>query len=277
MCSIINIDLLEGFEGQHKVQIGELLNSTAKKACSPGKMTEAELQTALHRQSIISGRVIGRDGGQLLIALGCRTGIMPADEVDPDRTVALDGFIGQVIDFKITGFVGKNPLLSRKVARREKAAQLLQRIRVGDRLTGIVKVILPYGCYVEIGGIAGLLKNREIATRPVKAQEIFELGQCIEVVVREISRQGRVYLSTKELAEQPGREEYSRFTVGSRWLGTVVTVTDFGVFVNVAPGIDALSSLPAAGRAETGRRVLFKVNQVNAPEGKIHGKILRFL
>lgn len=272
MCSMSKMDLLEGFAGQQRISVKELLNPPDGRG-----FTEADIRLAYQRQSTISGRVIGRDGDRLLVDMGCQTGIVPATEVDPDRSVALDGFIGQVIDFKITGFDGPDPLLSRKAARKEKAALLLEHIRVGDRLTGIVKVLLPYGCYVEIGGIAGLLKNRDIARRPVKAAEIFSPGQCIEVVVKEISRQGRVYLSTREMAGQPGPEEYNRFKVNSRWLGTVVTVTDFGVFVNLAPGIDALAGLPATGRAEAGCQVLFKVNQVNPGEGKIHGKILRFM
>lgn len=274
MCSMVNVDLLEGFTGQQKTSINEILQPSLP---GQGFFTDAELQEAFHGQSIISGRVIGREDNRLLVDLGSRTGIIPADELDPDRLVALDGFIGQVVDFKITGFDGLSPLLSRKAARKEKAVRLLARIQLGDRLTGIVKVILPYGCFVEIGGVAGLLKNRDIARRPVKAHELFSPGQCIEVVVKEISRQGRVYLSTRELAGQPEPEEYSRYKVNSRWLGTVVTVTEFGVFVNLAPGIDALGSLPPAGRVEVGRQVLFKVNQVNPGEGKIHGKILRFL
>lgn len=274
MCSMVNIDLLEGFAGQQKVSIIELLEPPPG---DNGFFTDAELQQVFQRQNIISGRVIGRDDNRLLVDLGSRIGIIPAADVDPDRSVALDGFIGQVVDFKITGFDGPIPLLSRKVARTEKAARLLERIKLGDRLTGIVKVILPYGCFVEIGGIAGLLKNRDIARRPVKAREIFSPGQCIEVMVKEISRQGRVYLSTRELADQPGTEEYGRFKVNSRWLGTVVTVTEFGVFVNLAPGIDALGSLPATGGLEVGCQVLFKVNQVSPGEGKIHGKIMRFL
>jgi ribosomal protein S1 len=273
MCSIANLDLLEGFTGQRKVDINELLAPPIANGC----FTEAELHLAFQNQKIISGRVIGREGDRLLVDLGCRTGIVPAAEVDPNRAVALDGFVGQMIDFKVIGFEGLSPLLSRKAARREKAVLLLNRIKVGDRLTGIVKVILSYGCFVEIGGVAGLLKNRDIDRRPVMARNVLEIGQCIDVVVKEISRQGRVYLSTRELIDRPGPRDYDRFRVNSRWLGTVVTITDFGVFVNLAPGIDALGSLPATGRAEVGRQVLFKVNQVNAGEGKIHGKILRFL
>lgn len=273
MCSMINLDLLEGFEGQQRVGIDELINRAGGRSC----FNEDELRRAFHRQSIISGRVIGRDETGLIVDLGGKTGVIPATEVDPDRNVALDGFIGQLIDFKIAGYDSERLLLSRKAARKEKAALLLERIKAGDRLNGIVKVILPYGCFIELGGIAGLLKNREIDRRPVKAQEIFKIGQCIEVVIKEISRQGRVYLSTRDLVSRPGREEYSRFKVNSRWLGTIVTVTDFGVFVNLSPGIDALAGLPADGRVETGRRVLFKVNQVDPEESKIHGKILRFL
>lgn len=273
MCSIANLDLLEGFAGQRQFNINELLTPPDDKFL----FTEKELHLAFQNQEIISGRVIGRDGDRLLVNLGCSIGVVSKEEVDPDRLVALDGFIGQVIDFKIIGFEGSCPLLSRKAARMEKAALLLDRIKAGDRLTGIVKVILAYGCFVEIGGVAGLLKNRDIARRPVMARDIFEIGQCIDVVVKEISRQGRVYLSTRELVGVPGQEDYGRFKVNSRWLGTVVTVTGFGVFVNLAPGIDALGSLPATGRVEVGRQVLFKVNQANPGEGKIHGKILRFL
>ncbi|MFZ5640479.1 MAG: hypothetical protein ACOY4Q_07290, partial [Bacillota bacterium] len=162
MCSIANLDLLEGFTGQQKVSINELLAPPIDK----GYFTDAELHLAFQSQNIISGRVVGREGDRLLVDLGCRTGVVPAAEVDPDRKVALDGFIGQVIDFKIIGFEGPSPLLSRKAARMEKAALLLDRIKAGDRLTGIVKVILAYGCFVEIGGVAGLLKNRDIARRP---------------------------------------------------------------------------------------------------------------
>lgn len=271
MCGMSNKDLLEGFIGQQRVSINKLLKPVESNGYS-----EVELRQAYQSRSVISGRVIGRDGDRLLVDLGCQTGVVTAAEVDPERTVALDGFVGQIIDFKIIELNEVNPVLSRKAAREEKAARLLERIRVGDKLTGIVKVILPYGCYVEIGGIAGLLKNREIARRPVKAREIFSPGQCIEVMVKEISRQGRVYLSTRELSAEPDPKDYSRFKVNSRWLGTVVTVTDFGVFVNLAPGIDALAGLPA-GEVQIGCQVLFKVNQLNPGEGKIHGKILRLL
>lgn len=266
---------LEGYEGQEETNLAEALG--IKKDVSKDMLKDLSLLKALKTGETISLRVHSADQDCLRVSLGNLNGIIPGDEVDPDRSVALAGFVGQIIRVKVISFDGENGnvILSRKKARQEDAQQLLSLLKAGDRIKGIVKVILPYGCFVEIGGVTGLLKDRDIAHFPVKAEKTFQIGQQIEVQVTQISKQGRVYLSTKDLIPKPGPECFSKFNPKSTYLGTVRSVHIFGVFVDI-DGVDALCTLPPTGRAHPGQKVNVRINQVMPAEGKLHGRIVRF-
>lgn len=265
---------LEGYEGQKETNLAEALGIKKEES----KDMIKELSKALKKGETISVRVQSSNGECLRVSLGNVVGIIPGNEVDPDRDVALAGFVGQIIRAKIISLDAQKGevILSRKMARQEDAEQLLASIKTGDRIKGIVKVILPYGCFVEIGGVTGLLKDRDIAHFPVKAQKTFQIGQQIEVQVTQISKKGRVYLSTKELIPKPGPDSFAKFKPKDTWIGTVRSVHSFGVFVDIE-GVEALCTLPATGRVSSGQKVRVKINQVIPEEGKIHGRIDRFL
>lgn len=274
----LNLPPLEGDTGQEVLNLTDILGYS-KPAFDSTKINK-ELSKALKTEGIISARVKAEDGKSLIVDMGDLNAFIPIEEVDPDRTVSLAGFVGNLVRVKVISLdLEKNQVvLSRKQARIEDAKNLLTSIKSGDVVKGIVKVILPYGCFVELGGVAGLLKDRDIAHHPVKAQKLFTVGQSIEVQITEITKNNRIYLSTKNLLPKPGLDAFRQIVPGHTYEGSVVSVHSFGVFVRIKiNNVEALCSLPPTGNIFPGQAVSVKINQVIPEEGKAHGNIKKFL
>ena len=205
------------------------------------------LERALTDQTTISGRVLGRVKGGLSVDIGVRA-FMPGSQVDPRPIRNVDQFIGQDIPVKIVKLNRKrgNAVVSRKLAVQEEVdsrkTQTLAMISEGAILTGTVKNLTEYGAFIDLGGIDGLLHVTDISWgRVAHPAEVLEAGAEVTVqVLKYDPSKERVSLGIKQLAPDPWAGVSEHLAIGMRVLGQVVTVTDYGAFVELEPGIEGL-------------------------------------
>src|ERR1019366_6756859 len=202
---------------------------------------------ALNEKLTINGRVMGRVKGGLLIDIGVQA-FMPGSQLDPRPIRNADQFIGQDIPVKLVKLNRKrgNAVVSRKLAVQEEVdsrkSVTLGMIHEGAILTGTVKNLTEYGAFIDLGGIDGLLHVTDVSWgRVAHPSEVLETGAEVTVMVLKYDPgKERVSLGIKQLVPDPWEGVAERIAVGSRVLGRVVTVTDYGAFVELEPGIEGL-------------------------------------
>jgi small subunit ribosomal protein S1 len=201
-----------------------------------------------HREGLlVSGRVLGRVKGGLSVDVGVKA-FMPSSQVDVRPTHNLDAFIGHDIPVKIVKVNRRrgNVVVSRKLAVEDEVNSrkqaTLEMLHEGSVVTGVVKNLTEYGAFVDLGGIDGLLHVSDMSYGRVNhPSEVVNVGDEVTVKVLKFDRdKERVSLGLKELAPDPWESVAERYPVGLRVLGRVVSVTDYGAFVELEPGIEAL-------------------------------------
>ena len=205
------------------------------------------LERALAEGLTISGRVTGRVKGGLSVDIGV-SAFMPGSQVDPRPIRNVDQFAGQDIPVKIVKLNRKrgNAVVSRKLAVQEEVDSrknlTLGMLCEGAILTGTVKNLTEYGAFIDLGGIDGLLHVTDISWgRVAHPAELLEAGAEVTVqVLKYDPSKERVSLGMKQLAPDPWEGVGERLAIGVRVFGRVVTVTDYGAFVELEPGIEGL-------------------------------------
>ncbi len=205
------------------------------------------LERALNEQLTISGRVLGRVKGGLSVDIGVRA-FMPGSQADTRPLRSVDQFLGQDIPVKVVKLNRKrgNAVVSRKLAVQEEVDSrksiTLGMIHEGAVLTGTVKNLMEYGAFIDLGGIDGLLHVTDISWGRVgHPSEVLATGAEVTVQVLKFDpSKERVSLGIKQLTSDPWEGVAERVTPGAHVLGRVVTVTDYGAFVELEPGIEGL-------------------------------------
>ncbi len=201
-----------------------------------------------HREGLlVSGRVLGRVKGGLSVDVGVKA-FMPSSQVDVRPVHNIDVLIGQDIPVKIVKVNRRrgNVVVSRKLAVEEEVSArkhtTLDMLQEGSVLTGVVKNLTEYGAFVDLGGIDGLLHVSDMSYGRVNhPSEVVSVGDEITVKVLKFDRdKERVSLGLKELAPDPWESVADRYPVNTRVVGHVVSVTDYGAFVEIEPGVEAL-------------------------------------
>jgi small subunit ribosomal protein S1 len=206
-----------------------------------------DIEEAFRNQTNLKGRVIERTKGGLIVDVGLRA-FLPGSQADVRPLRNLESLIGQEIEAKAikVNKARNNLVVSRKLALEEdlnrRKASLMDRLREGAVLTGKVKNITDYGAFVDLGGMDGLLHIGDLAWGRVNhASEVVEVGQEIQVkVLKYDAEKGRVSLGLKQLAPDPWESVASRYAIGQKLSGRVVSLTDYGAFVELEPGIEGL-------------------------------------
>ncbi|MFA4943086.1 MAG: S1 RNA-binding domain-containing protein [Lentisphaeria bacterium] len=218
---------------------------------------DASLMQAHEARIPVEGRVAAETKGGFEVMVGSHKGFCPYSQIDLGKLDAAF-YLGQKFLFFIQEYSehGRRLVLNRRRLLEQEQAkareQLKERLHAGDRLEGTVKKIMPFGVFVDIGGMDGLVPLSELAwKRDVKAEELVKPGQKVTVVVREIDwdRQ-RISLSLRAAANDPWSAEPFLFTAGTRHFGTVVKTLNFGAFVELAPGVEGLIPISKLGRGK---------------------------
>ena len=205
------------------------------------------LQQALEQQTTLNGRVSGRVKGGLSVEIGIRA-FMPGSQADIRPVRNLDQYIGQDIPVRIVKLNRRrgNVVVSRKLAVQQESdarrSATLDSLREGATLAGVVKSLTEYGAFVDLGGIDGLLHVTDMSWGRVgHPSEAMQPGDEVTVLVLKYdAAKGRVSLGLKQLVPDPWVGISDRFHAGDRAVGRVVSVTDYGAFVELESGVEGL-------------------------------------
>src|SRR5882672_7252561 len=203
------------------------------------------LEQAMRDQLLVSGRVLERTKGGLMVDVGVPA-FMPGSQVDVRPIHDLDQFVGQDIPVKVLKINRRrgNIVVSRKMAVEETARSrketALEHLAEGAVVTGVVKNLTDYGAFVDLGGIDGLLHVSDMSHgRVTHPSEMLHAGDEITVKILKFDRsKERVSLGIKQLEPDPWSNIAERYPVGARVVGRVVSVPDYGAFVEIEPGVE---------------------------------------
>ena len=206
-----------------------------------------QIEEAYQNRTIVKGRVIERIKGGLAVDIGVRA-FLPGSQVDVRPVRNLDALRGQELEMRVIKVNKKrgNIVLSRKVVMEEQLAgrkqETLHALEEGRVFRGVVKNLTDYGAFIDLGGIDGLLHITDMSFGRIQhPSELFNVGDQIEVVVLKFDRETeRVSLGYKQLTPDPWDSAQERFPTGSRVRGKVVSLTDYGAFIELEPGVEGL-------------------------------------
>jgi len=195
----------------------------------------------------VEGKVVEVVKGGLSVDVGVRA-FLPGSQVDLRPVKNLASMLGQMIRAKVIKLNRRrgNVVLSRRAVleeeREEKRKHTLSVLSEGMVLTGAVKNITDYGAFIDLGGIDGLLHVTDMSWGRVgPPSEIFQIGDQVEVVVLHFDREtGRVSLGYKQKSSDPWAVVDDRYPVGAKVQGRVVSLTNYGAFVELEPGVEGL-------------------------------------
>ncbi len=208
-----------------------------------------EISAACERDEIIEGVISARVKGGLSVSIrGGVKAFLPGSQVDLRPIRNLDKLIGQSFQFKVIKFNKKrgNIVLSRRVllekARDELKQKTLETLQEGMVVEGIVKNITEYGAFVDLGGIDGLLHITDMSWGRVNhPSEMFQVGDTVQVMVLKYnSETERVSLGLKQTQDDPWNHAEEAYPQGKKVKGKVVSITDYGAFVELEQGIEGL-------------------------------------
>jgi len=204
--------------------------------------------TQAHDKAVpVEGRVIEVVKGGLAVDVGVKA-FLPGSQVDLRPVKNLASMVGQTIRAKVIKLNRRrgNVVLSRRAMleeeREEKKKHTLEVLSEGMVLTGTVKNITDYGAFIDLGGIDGLLHVTDMSWGRVgHPSEIFQVGDQVEVVVLHFDREtGRVSLGYKQKSSDPWERVEQTFAAGTKTRGRVVSLTNYGAFVELEPGVEGL-------------------------------------
>ena len=196
---------------------------------------------------IVRGTIVARIKGGLSVDIGVKA-FLPGSQVDLRPVRNLDKLLGEDFDFKVLKFNQKrgNIVLSRRVLleidRDEKRLKTLEILQEGALINGYIKNITDYGVFVDLGGVDGLLHITDMTWgRIVHPSEMFEIGDEVEVVVlKYFPEDQKVSLGLKQKAQNPWEMVEEKFAVGTKVSGKIVSLTDYGAFIEIEPGVEGL-------------------------------------
>ncbi len=206
-----------------------------------------EIKQAHDQDGTVTGIIIGRVKGGFTVDIGVQA-FLPGSQADLRPIHNLDDMVGKSFSFKVLKYNRKrsNVVLSRRVILEKEAvakrSATLASIHEGKVMEGIVKNITEYGVFVDLGGVDGLLHITDISWGRVKhPSELFSIGNKITVKVLNLDlERERVSLGMKQLTPDPWLNAAQKYPIGSRISGKVVSLTDYGAFIELEEGVEGL-------------------------------------
>jgi len=205
------------------------------------------LERAMREQLLVSGRVTERTKGGLMVDVGVPA-FMPGSQVDMRPSHDLDQFLGQDIPVKVIKLNRRrgNVVVSRKMAIEEdvkvRKERALEHLEEGAIVSGTVKNLTEYGAFVDLGGIDGLLHVSDMSHgRVTHASEVVRVGDELTVKILKFDRaKERISLGLRQLTPDPWETLPERCPAGSKVVGRVMSITDYGAFIEIEPGVEGL-------------------------------------
>ena len=268
---------------------GQVLLSHKRLAAEKGSK---RLEEAFENKEVLKAKVSQILAGGVCVIVDETRVFIPASLVSDSFEKDLSKFKDQEIEFVITEFdprkrriIGnrKTLLVAQKA---EAQKELLDKISVGDVINGTIKNVTDFGAFVDLGGVDGLLHISEMSWGRVEnPKKVFTVGQEVKVFIKSIS-DAKIALSMKFDDENPWNKAAEKYAVGNVVTGKVARMTDFGAFVELAPGVDALLHVSQISREhvekpadvlKVGQEVEAKIVDFNEDEKKISLSIKELL
>ncbi len=199
------------------------------------------------QEGTVNGAIIARVKGGMQVDIGVKA-FLPGSQVDLRPVRNLDQLLGEVFEFKILKYNRKrgNIVLSRRVLleaeREEKRKETLKVLKEGSLIVGSVKNITDYGVFVDLGGVDGLLHITDMTWgRIVHPSEMFNISDEVEVVIlKYYPEEQKVSLGYKQKFTNPWDQVADKYEPGSKITGKIVSLTDYGAFIELEPGVEGL-------------------------------------
>ncbi len=290
--AVLDREQVTDADGKLEVEVGDVIEAVVV-STSGGAITlrrtaartarSAELEQAFAHGLPVEGLVTGTNKGGFEIQIGNVRGFCPISQIDLRFVEQPEEYVGQRFEFLITkledGRGGRLDLvLSRRtlLAEEQKRAAVETRasLREGLVMAGTVTSLKPYGAFVDLGGLEGMIHISEMGhARVARPEDVLSVGQKVEVVVLRVEQTGdakrpeKIALSLKALEADPWNTVAERYPEGSKVHGRVVRLAQFGAFVELEPGIEGLvhiSELGAGRRINHPREIVREGQEVDA-------------
>lgn len=206
-----------------------------------------DLEKAVHGGTQVSGRVLNKVKGGLAVDIGI-IAFLPSSQIELRPLHNLDSYLGKDIDVRILKLNRRrgNAVVSHRVLleheQSAKKAEALANLYEGAEVTGVVKNLTEYGAFVDLGGIDGLLHVSDMSYGNVShPSTVVQVGEQVTVKVLKFDREKeRISIGLKQMRPDPWLDIQSHYPPGNRVIGRVVSVTDYGAFVELEPGVEGL-------------------------------------
>jgi len=233
--------VLENFEDQY----GNLILS--KERADFLKVWE-RVMNAYETGEILEGKIIKRIKGGMIVDLFGMEAFLPGSQIDTRPIRDFDVFVGQTMEFKVVKVnePTENVVVSHKVLVEEEVADqrnaILEGLEVGQILEGTAKAITDFGVFVDLGGVDGLIHITDLSWGRINhPSEIVKLDETIKILVTDFDEEKkRISLSLKRLTPNPWGEIANKHKIGDTVSGRVVSLTDYGAFIEIEKGIEGL-------------------------------------
>ncbi|MGJ1268485.1 30S ribosomal protein S1 [Sphingobacterium spiritivorum] len=224
---------------------GQLVLS--RKRAKTQKSWEA-INEALENDAIIDGFVKSRTKGGLIVDIKGVEAFLPGSQIDIKPIRDYDIYVGKTMEFKVVkiNHEFKNVVVSHKVLIEDdlenQKSEIVAKLEKGQVLEGTVKNITDFGVFIDLGGVDGLLHITDISWGRIEhPKEVLALDQTINVVVLDFDdEKKRIALGLKQLSEHPWESLDKDLAIGSKVKGKIVTVADYGAFLEIIPGVEGL-------------------------------------
>lgn len=206
-----------------------------------------KISAIAEQDGTIEGRIVGRVKGGLAVDIGVKA-FLPGSQIDLRPIRDLDSLIGKTFEFKVLKFNKQrnNIVLSRRALlekeREKQREETLKGLEEGKVVVGVVKNITDYGAFIDLGGVDGLLHITDMSWGRVgHPNEMFKVGDEVNVIVLHYDKEKeRVSLGLKQMQPDPWLSVPERYPPGTRVSGKVVSITDYGAFLEIEQGVEGL-------------------------------------
>ncbi|TYO99571.1 SSU ribosomal protein S1P [Geothermobacter ehrlichii] len=252
---VISISEFAGEDGEIDIKVGDtfdvMIESTENEAglisLSKEKADRQKVWATLEEGAVVEGRIASRIKGGLTVDIGVNA-FLPGSQVDLRPVRNLDKLIGETFQFKIIKLNKRrgNIVLSRRVLLEEERASLreetLKVLEEGKVMEGVVKNLTDYGAFIDLGGIDGLLHITDMSWGRVNhPSDILAVGDKINVKILKYDQEKeRVSLGLKQITPDPWLSVADKYEIGAKVGGKVVSLTDYGAFVELEEGVEGL-------------------------------------
>ena len=207
-----------------------------------------EINEALENDKVIDGFVKSRTKGGLIVDIKGVEAFLPGSQIDIKPIRDYDVYVGKTMEFKVVkiNHEFKNVVVSHKVLIEDdlenQKSEIVAKLEKGQVLEGTVKNITDFGVFIDLGGVDGLLHITDISWGRIEhPKEVLALDQTINVVVLDFDdEKKRIALGLKQLSEHPWESLDTSLEIGSKVKGKIVTVADYGAFLEIIPGVEGL-------------------------------------